>query len=106
MPSVKGKDSVINGITKLQEYKIIVHPTCKNTISELSSYCWKKDKNDNGLNEPEDKNNHIMDALRYAFYDVRFFRPEDPKVKKRLTAAEREAMRTGVTAEDINGNWG
>lgn len=105
MPSVKGKDSVINGITKLQEYKIIVHPACKNTISELSSYCWKKDKNENGLNEPEDKNNHLMDALRYCFYDVRFFKPEDPNTKKRFTAQERYAIQSGIGYEDINGNW-
>ena len=104
-PSVKGKDSVINGIAKLQEYKIIVHPTCKNTIAELSSYCWKKDKSDNSLNEPEDRNNHLCDAMRYAFYDVRFFKPENPNVRKRFTAEEREALKTAVTAEDINGNW-
>ena len=66
-PSVKGKDSVINGITNISEYFITVHPSCKNTIAELSTYCW--DKGDK--NQPEDKNNHLMDALRYAFYDVK-----------------------------------
>jgi len=66
LPSVKGKDSVINGIMNISEYKILVNPSCKNTISELYSYCWKKDEK----NIPEDKNNHLMDALRYAFYDV------------------------------------
>ncbi len=66
-PSVKGKDSVINGIMNISEYFITVHPTCKNTIAELSTYCW--DKGDK--NQPEDKNNHLMDALRYAFYDVK-----------------------------------
>ena len=32
----KGKDSVINGIQWLQDYQIIVHPRCVNTITELS----------------------------------------------------------------------
>jgi phage terminase large subunit len=105
MPSQKGKDSIINGITRLQEYKIIVHPACRHTIAELSAYCWKKDKAENGLNEPEDKNNHLMDALRYAFYDVRFFRPENPNKRKRYTAEERYAERTAITAEEINSNW-
>lgn len=67
MPSVKGKDSVINGIMNISEYLITVNPKCKNTIAELSSYCWKKGE----VNTPEDKNNHLMDALRYAFYDLR-----------------------------------
>jgi len=105
MPSQKGKDSIINGITRLQEYKIIVHPACRHTIAELSAYCWKKDKAENGLNEPEDKNNHLMDALRYAFEDVKFFRPIDPTVRIRLTAEERYAEKNSVTAEDISGGW-
>ncbi len=67
LPSVKGPDSVINGIMNISEYKIAVHPKCKNTLCELSSYCWDK----NLPNTPEDKNNHLMDALRYAFYDVK-----------------------------------
>ncbi len=102
LPSIKGKDSVINGISQIQEYKIFVHPSCKNTIAELSSYCWKKDKNDNGLNEPEDKNNHLMDALRYAFYDVRYFRPKNPEAPKRKpTQEEYYQKRHGLNAADI-----
>ncbi len=66
-PSVKGRDSVINGIMNISEYTIIVDPKCKYTLSELSSYCWDKTL----PNTPEDKNNHLMDALRYAFYDVK-----------------------------------
>lgn len=67
MPSVKGKDSIINGIMSISEYFITVNPSCKNTIAELSAYCWDK----NGDNLPIDKNNHLMDAMRYAFYDVK-----------------------------------
>jgi phage terminase large subunit len=101
-PSVKGKDSIINGITAIQEYKIIVHPSCKNTISELSSYTWKKDKNENGLNQPEDRNNHLMDALRYAFYDVKTFRPTEPR-KVRPTAYEYYNMNNGISPADLGG---
>jgi len=105
-PSVKGRDSVINGIAQLQEYKIYVNPRCVNTIHELGSYVWKKDKDDRGLNVPEDRDNHLMDSLRYAFYDVRFFRPQDPAERHRLTADERYSRYNSVTAEDINGGWG
>ena len=103
--SVKGKDSVINGIMALQEYKMFVHPACKNTIAELSSYCYKKDKQENGLNEPEDNNNHLMDALRYAFYDVRYFIPVNPKERRRPTAEEYYEMKNGISASDMKGGW-
>ncbi len=102
MPSVKGKDSVLNGIAQIQEYKIFVHPKCVNTFAELSSYCWKKDKNENGLNVPEDQNNHLMDALRYAFYDVKYFRPQDPEAPKtRPTAEQRYHKAHGLNANDL-----
>ena len=104
--SVKGKDSIINGITQIQEYKIYVHPRCKNTIHELSSYRWKTDKNENGINQPEDADNHLMDALRYAFYDVRFFRPEDPNTRRRTTPQERYNRKNGIRSEDVSGGWG
>ena len=97
-PSVKGKDSVTNGIAAIQEYKIYVHPSCKNTLAELGSYCWKKDK----INVPEDKNNHLMDAMRYAFYDVKAFRPSRP-VKQRMSADEYYNYRHGITAADLGG---
>jgi phage terminase large subunit len=101
-PSVKGKDSVLNGITAIQEYKIYVHPSCKNTLAELGSYCWKKDKTETELNVPEDKNNHLMDAMRYAFYDVKAFRPSRP-VKQRMSADEYYNYRHGINAADLGG---
>ncbi len=103
LPSVKGKDSVINGITKLQEYKMFVLPSCKNMIAELSSYCWKKDRQtEKPLNMPEDTNNHLCDALRYAFEDVKFFKPSDPAIKNKYNPE----TKYNLSSEDFNGNWG
>lgn len=66
-PCVKGQGSVLQGIQKLQQYEIIVHPSCVNTIEELSNYSWKKDKATNEyINEPIDAFNHSLDALRYS----------------------------------------
>ena len=62
----KGKDSVNNGIQWIQDLEIIIHPRCVNFITEISSYKWKTDKFNRKLNEPEDDNNHLMDAMRYA----------------------------------------
>ena len=63
----KVKGSVKAGIQKLQDYKIYVHPSCVNTIVELSNYVWATDK-DTGKpsTDPIDEYNHLMDALRYA----------------------------------------
>ena len=106
LPSVKGKDSIIHGIVEIQEYKIFVKPTCVNTIMELSSYCFAKDKDDRGINKPEDMNNHLMDALRYGFFDVKHFKPKDPKIKKkRTTTDERINRKYGVHPEDFKGGW-
>ncbi len=102
MPSVKGKDSILNGISQIQEYKIYVSPRCKNTFAELSSYCWKQDKAENGLNTVEDKNNHLMDALRYAFYDVRYFRPQNPNINaNKKTTHTSILQKNALKIEDI-----
>lgn len=61
----KGKDSIINGIKKINEYKIIVHPCCEKTIIELSNYVWDN-KNGVALDKPIDDYCHLMDALRYS----------------------------------------
>lgn len=62
----KGKDSVNNGIQWIQDLEIVIHPRCVSFLIEISTYQWKKDKFDKKLNEPEDDNNHLMDAMRYA----------------------------------------
>ena len=62
----KGKDSVNNGIQWIQDLEIIIHPRCVNFLLEISLYSWRKDKFGKALNEPEDDNNHLMDAMRYA----------------------------------------
>jgi phage terminase large subunit len=62
----KGKDSVNNGIQWIQDLEIIIHPRCVNFLLEISMYQWKKDKFGKATNEPEDDNNHLMDAMRYA----------------------------------------
>lgn len=64
--SRKGKDSIMAGVSKLQGYAIYVHPGCEHIMDEFYSYCYQRDKEGNWLNKPEDKNNHLMDALRYS----------------------------------------
>lgn len=66
----KGKDSILNGIQYIQDFKIYVHPKCENTIIELSNYVWDT-KDGNAINKPIDDYNHLMDALRYSLEDIR-----------------------------------
>ena len=64
----KWPGSVEQGIVYLRNFnKIFIHPRCVNTLSEFEKYSWKQDRNTNEiLPIPEDKNNHCIDALRYA----------------------------------------
>lgn len=64
--SYKGRGSVMQGIQFLQGFKIHIHPSCENTIEEFNTYTFAQDKEGNWLNNPIDKNNHIIDALRYS----------------------------------------
>lgn len=69
--SKKGRGSILAGIQKLQDYRIIVHPRCQNTIVELSNYSWFRDElTARYLNKPVDDFNHALDALRYACEDI------------------------------------
>lgn len=67
----KGKDSILQGIQKLQQYEIIINPACTNLIEEFQNYSWEKDKNTNEyINKPIDSWNHGIDALRYSMQCV------------------------------------
>lgn len=63
--AAKGKDSILNGIQFIQNYKIIVHPKCENTLIELNNYVWDS-KQGETINKPIDSFNHLMDAFRYS----------------------------------------
>lgn len=107
-PARKGRDSILNGITRLQEYKMIVHPDCKNTIMELSSYIWDT-KGDEIMNKPVDKNNHICDAMRYAMEDTIYFKPEKGEVtEQRYKKLQMLSMYSGadsIMPSDFMGGW-
>ena len=66
-PTAKGTDSVNAGIDMLKRYKI--HILGANLMKEMENYKWMEDKNGNLLNKPEDKWNHLIDALRYGIYN-------------------------------------
>lgn len=68
----KGKDSILHGIQKLQNYEIIVHPSCEGIITEFENYSWKRDKQSGEyINTPVDSFNHYLDSLRYSLQSVK-----------------------------------
>lgn len=71
VPCSKGKDSILHGIQKLQQYEIIVHPNCSGVITEFENYSWKKDvRTGEYINQPIDSFNHYIDSLRYSIQVV------------------------------------
>ena len=64
-PAVK---DVWAGIVKMKSYPINLHYSSKNLRREFMSYKWKKDKNDNVIEEPVKANDDLMDACRYAVF--------------------------------------
>ena len=65
--TVKGSDSVRQGIQMVQEQRISVTKRSVNIIKEYRNYLWKVDKDGCVLNEPDHLWSHSMDAIRYAF---------------------------------------
>lgn len=78
LPATKGPGSILQGIQRVQQYEIIVHPSCTELIEELQNYSWTKDKATNEyINKPVDKFNHYLDALRYSLQCI----DDRPKIK-------------------------
>jgi phage terminase large subunit len=71
-PALKGARSVEEGVEFLKSYDLIVHPRCTHLIDELTHYSYKIDSlTGNVLGVLEDKDNHMIDALRYAVEGAR-----------------------------------
>jgi phage terminase large subunit len=65
--AVKGPKSLEDGVEFLKSFDIVVHPRCTHTIDELTLYSYEIDSL-TGLVLPKlkDKDNNVIDALRYA----------------------------------------
>ena len=83
VPAVKGPRSIEDGVEFLKSFNIIVHPRCVHVIQELNSYSYKIDPvTEDVLPLLADKDNHLIDSLRYAVEGVRLSgkrKEEQPK---------------------------
>lgn len=67
MSAIKGAKSLDEGVEFLKSFDIIVHPRCTHLIDELTLYSYKIDPlTRKVLPILADKDNHVIDSLRYA----------------------------------------
>jgi phage terminase large subunit len=57
------------GIVKVKSFPLYLTDSSTNLKREIQSYKWKKDKEDNIIEEPVKANDDGMDATRYAIYN-------------------------------------
>lgn len=78
-PSDAKQNSINAGISFLKGMNIVIHPDCKNTIEEITSYSYLYNENMNTFfDKPTGGNDHCMDAIRYGADPVR--------LRKQITA--------------------
>jgi phage terminase large subunit len=86
MGAIKGAKSLEEGVEFLKSFDIVVHPRCKHLIDELTLYSYDTDPLTNQvLPKLQDKDNHVIDALRYACEGARravVRKPKEPKLRQ------------------------
>lgn len=91
-PAKKGKDSLRGGIRLVKNKlyvregtgkpKLFVGRNCKALVREFQEYKYIRDAWGDVSETPEDKNNHLMDALRYLVLDQHSGAKQPPKAQK------------------------
>lgn len=67
LAAIKGAKSLEEGVEFLKSFDIVVHPRCKHLIDELTLYSYETDQlTGQVLPKLADKDNHVIDSLRYA----------------------------------------
>ena len=82
IPTTKGRDSVRNGINKVQQQRISITKRSVNIIKEYRNYLFEVDKNGIMGSEPEAGFDHTMDAIRYGITSMGVVITRDQEVKE------------------------
>ena len=69
--AVKGPDSVRFGVRTMKSFKLNVTKRSLNTIKELRNYSYKKNRDGEFTDQPQDGWDHSIDAVRYGISHVR-----------------------------------
>ena len=94
--AIKGAKSLDEGVEFLKSFDIVVHPRCTHVIDELTLYSYKTDPLDDQRVLPmlADKDNHLIDALRYACEGAR-----------RALRTKRETKEFKTMPDMAEGSW-
>lgn len=72
IPVIDADNDVLEGIrvtgSLINEGTLSIMSDCVNTIKEIEGYVWDSKKAERGEDAPLKKNDHALDALRYAIY--------------------------------------
>ena len=73
VPAKKGAGSIAEGIKKIKGYKVFLNKKSLNLHKEFQNYSYipKRKTEKNGQKIPQDKDNHLIDALRYSISRLR-----------------------------------
>lgn len=70
--AIKGPGSIEDGVAFLKSFDVVIHPDCRHTADEFALYSYKIDKlTSEVLPVLEDKDNNVIDAVRYMLEALR-----------------------------------
>lgn len=75
----KGADSIVFGVSRMQELNLVITERSTNIINEFTKYTWAIDKNNVSLNKPIDNFNHAIDGIRY-YFQTNTSDPDQPRL--------------------------
>ena len=88
MSVIDADNDVRNGVeymvSEMQQGRLFVMSECKTTIKEIESYVWDIKASEKGEDKPFKKDDHCLDAIRYAIYThkISSYQPYAHDVKK------------------------
>lgn len=91
-----GNNDILYGIEKVRNYlyngTLLIFNDCRNLIEEASKYSYPKSNTRNSNDKPIDKDNHLMDAMRYMVARL----PRDPNAVSQIYSKSDYFGKSGI----------
>ena len=105
LPVIDAKNDVLLGIKIVSKFianvNLVIHRSCNTLLEHIQSYAWDAKAADRGVDQPVKKNDHILDATRYAistaFPQGEFLHPDE-----NLTVAQ---LKRKIYESDYNADF-
>lgn len=110
----EGNNAIFDGIERVRDFmyqgKLKVFTNCVNLKSEAQNYLWKKDKNGISKDQPTEKDNHLMDAMRYMVmalpFDIRECSNANTPDSSKQTVLDRIKFQIKSEEDGVGGVYG